>query len=414
MRAPPASNRPMMGARALSAMSWILVIFSAWVSDKEPPNTVKSLANTKTVRPLTVPHPVTTPSPGILVCAMSNSSNELRSSRSAMRSRAVSLPRLCWASMRFLPPPRRACPRRCSSFSRMSFIGPPVAGLASWHSRRAGALQSSASRPVARMERSVIRGRSLLFPGLRPAPRRSIRATFLLHGREQRCRRLHFGKAKGAALERERIAAPLLEIPVLVDMGGLPCVLDTQPPAQHRERQQRRAGQRRHRMQRTEPPRVVGNGAPGASERGCRLLDEHHAFGQQETRAELLARPVEHRIPQRGLSRGEARDIGPVEQQVGGEIFADFFRDRRRRGPHAVEDRVREAGERYPRRIDVLALRLPFVRNRLGKRTCRDGERMPRRRFYRPAVEQEPELALRFPDPGRSIEPPRRLRPGSG
>ena len=34
-----------------------------------------------------------------------------------------------------------------------------------------------------------------------------------------------------------------------------------------------------------------------------------------------------------------------------------------------------------------------------------------RRRFYRPAVEQEPELALRFPDPGRSIEPPRQLRP---
>ena len=194
-------------------------------------------------------------------------------------------------------------------------------------------------------------------------------------------------------------------------MGGVPCVLDAQPPAQHRQRQQRRAGQRRHRMQRTEPPWVVGNGASGAGERGCRLLDEHHAFGQREARAELLARPIEHRIPQRGLSRGEARDIGPVDQQVGGEIFADFGRDRRRRRPHAVEDRVREAGERHARRIDVLALRLPFVRNRLGKRACRDGERMPRRRFYRPAVEQEPELALGFPDPGRSIEPPRQLRP---
>ena len=48
-------------------MSWILVIFCACVSLSEPPNTVKSLANTKTVRPLTVPQPVTTPSPGILV-----------------------------------------------------------------------------------------------------------------------------------------------------------------------------------------------------------------------------------------------------------------------------------------------------------------------------------------------------------
>ena len=39
-----------------------------------------------------------------------------------MRSRAVSLPRLCCASMRAAPPPRRACSRRCSSLSRMSFI----------------------------------------------------------------------------------------------------------------------------------------------------------------------------------------------------------------------------------------------------------------------------------------------------
>ena len=45
-------------------MSWIFVIFAACVSDSEPPNTVKSLAKTKTVRPFTVPQPVTTPSPG--------------------------------------------------------------------------------------------------------------------------------------------------------------------------------------------------------------------------------------------------------------------------------------------------------------------------------------------------------------
>ena len=80
------------------------MIFSACASDSEPPNTVKSLAKTKTVRPLTVPQPVTTPSPGIFVFSMpksvercstnmSNSSNEPSSSRSSMRSRAVSLPR---------------------------------------------------------------------------------------------------------------------------------------------------------------------------------------------------------------------------------------------------------------------------------------------------------------------------------
>ena len=111
MRAPPASNRPMIGARAFIAASCTLMIFCAWVSDSEPPNTVKSLANRNTVRPLTVPQPVTTPSPGILVFSMpksvercstnmSNSSNEPLSSSSSMRSRAVSLPRLCCASMR--------------------------------------------------------------------------------------------------------------------------------------------------------------------------------------------------------------------------------------------------------------------------------------------------------------------------
>ena len=53
---------------------------------------------------------------------MSNSSNEPLSISSSMRSRAVSLPRLCCASMRACPPPSRALARRSSSFSRMSFI----------------------------------------------------------------------------------------------------------------------------------------------------------------------------------------------------------------------------------------------------------------------------------------------------
>jgi hypothetical protein len=60
----------MIGARAFIAMSCSLVILSAWVSDSEPPNTVKSLAKTKVLRPLTVPQPVTTPSPGILDFSM--------------------------------------------------------------------------------------------------------------------------------------------------------------------------------------------------------------------------------------------------------------------------------------------------------------------------------------------------------
>src|SRR3954447_13731120 len=124
----------MIGALAFIAMSWILTIFCAWVSDSDPPNTVKSLAKTNVLRPLTVPQPVTTPSPGTLDFSMpnstercstnmSNSSNEPLSSSSSMRSRAVSLPRACCASIRFSPPPSFAPARRSSRVSSMSFMG---------------------------------------------------------------------------------------------------------------------------------------------------------------------------------------------------------------------------------------------------------------------------------------------------
>ena len=108
-----------------------LQIFSAWASDREPPNTVKSCEKTKTRRPLTVPWPVTTPSPGTFCSCMpksaqrcstnmSHSSNEPSSSSSSIRSRAVSLPLACWLSTRRSPPPARAAARICSSLARTS------------------------------------------------------------------------------------------------------------------------------------------------------------------------------------------------------------------------------------------------------------------------------------------------------
>ena len=42
MRAPPESFSPTMGTPTFRAMSITLQIFSAWVSDSDPPNTVKS------------------------------------------------------------------------------------------------------------------------------------------------------------------------------------------------------------------------------------------------------------------------------------------------------------------------------------------------------------------------------------
>ena len=46
MRAPPESFRPMMGAPLTTARSMILQIFSAFVSESDPPKTVKSCAKT--------------------------------------------------------------------------------------------------------------------------------------------------------------------------------------------------------------------------------------------------------------------------------------------------------------------------------------------------------------------------------
>jgi hypothetical protein len=46
MRAPPASNRPMIGAPTFMAWRWTLTILAAWAPDSEPPNTVKSLEKT--------------------------------------------------------------------------------------------------------------------------------------------------------------------------------------------------------------------------------------------------------------------------------------------------------------------------------------------------------------------------------
>ena len=46
MRAPPASNRPMIGAPLVRAIFWILTILAACAPDSEPPKTVKSLEKT--------------------------------------------------------------------------------------------------------------------------------------------------------------------------------------------------------------------------------------------------------------------------------------------------------------------------------------------------------------------------------
>jgi hypothetical protein len=136
MRAPPESFRPTMGAPIFIARSMILQIFAAFVSDSEPPNTVKSCAKANTCRPSTRPCPVTTPSPGTCcssipksrqrcVTSLSTSSKVPGSNSKSMRSRAVSLPLSCWRRSRSSPPPSSARRSRPASVS-IVFMGTPT------------------------------------------------------------------------------------------------------------------------------------------------------------------------------------------------------------------------------------------------------------------------------------------------
>ena len=63
IRAPPESLMPISGHPYLSARSMTLQTLSANTSERLPPKTVKSCEKTKTLRPKTVPYPVTTASP---------------------------------------------------------------------------------------------------------------------------------------------------------------------------------------------------------------------------------------------------------------------------------------------------------------------------------------------------------------
>src|SRR5918994_1143586 len=124
MRAPPESLMPTIGQPVFRAKSMTLTIFSPKTSPRLPPKTVKSCANTATWRPSTVPNPVTTPSPYGRFFSMpkdvdrcrassSNSTNDPSSSSSAIRSRAVILPRACCFSTARAEPACTASSIRC-------------------------------------------------------------------------------------------------------------------------------------------------------------------------------------------------------------------------------------------------------------------------------------------------------------
>jgi len=181
---------------------------------------------------------------------------------------------------------------------------------------------------------------------------------------------------------------------------------------QYREREQRRAGQGRNGVEGAEPPRIARERGARRRKRGFRLRREHHPLRQHEARAEGFVRPGKDRIPRVGLSGDEPfGSFGAVAHEIGGEIFLRFRGHRGRRIGDAVEDRIGQAGERHFRRVDDVALRLPFGGERRGQRAGGRGQRPARRCLHRAAVEQDAEAALAFRNLGPPIEPPAQLRP---
>src|SRR5437763_3682736 len=129
--APPESFSPTIGTPVFIARSITLQILRAYASEREPPKTVKSWANTKAGRPWIRPDPVTTPSPGIFCFCISKSwvwcttnlsisVKEPGSSRSSSRSRAVFFPALCCRRIRSSPPASSASTWRRRSSSNLS------------------------------------------------------------------------------------------------------------------------------------------------------------------------------------------------------------------------------------------------------------------------------------------------------
>ena len=123
-----------MGHPVFEAISITLHIFCACASPSAPPKTVKSCANTYTVRPLIVPCPVITPSPDgfflsspkLLVLCFTKASNSIKESESSnvrILSLAVIFPALCCFSIRIGSPLEASL----SFFSRfLIFSGVPI------------------------------------------------------------------------------------------------------------------------------------------------------------------------------------------------------------------------------------------------------------------------------------------------
>ena len=179
------------------------------------------------------------------------------------------------------------------------------------------------------MSAAIARGSRCLRSGLQKA--------------QHRCRGFEFGETEGAAFERERITAPLLHIPVLVDVRRLPGFLDRQASPRQGESNERRAGERRRHAERPEAPGVAGNGGAGAGERVFILGNVNDTHFRAQRCAKHVACPGKDGVPMLRLPCDEPRRrTGAIANKIGAKIVFDLRRYRVWSIADAVDDRIGE------------------------------------------------------------------------
>ena len=82
---------------------------------------------------------------------------------------------------------------------------------------------------------------------------------------QHRRRRLQLGETVGATFERELVAAPLLHVPILVDMRGRPGFVGGERPCASASASSAEPVSVVTDMQRAKPPRIAGMAAPAAA-----------------------------------------------------------------------------------------------------------------------------------------------------
>ncbi|CDX14211.1 hypothetical protein MPLB_140033 [Mesorhizobium sp. ORS 3324] len=230
---------------------------------------------------------------------------------------------------------------------------------------------------------------------------------------QQADRRHHVALAGRAARHGLGILAPMLDLPVLVDMAGGPGFFAVELTEIDGERKQRGPGQRGHDVDGSQPHRLGALGKMGAKDgdRLARLLDMDDALGKVEARAEAAPRPIEDRIPELVLAIDQPlRAVGAIAEQVRRSEAQHILQHRLRVAGDAVDGRVGKTHDRHGHRVDDLALRGELVGHQLRRSFCRKHQQRLARGADRPAVEMNGKTAFGRHDRDSLVEALRQRR----